>query len=395
MSVLTGLDRLRDSGFSGLKGARVALLCHPASVDSNLVHVLNLMDEAGIDVPLVLGPEHGASGAAQDMESVDGGGHASLGAQASERKLISLYADTLESLWPTEEILEGLDVLVVDLQDVGSRYYTFAVSMRYCMEVCAKVGVRVVVLDRPNPLGGLTVEGSVLGNELRSFVGGFGVPVRHGLSLGELARLAVAEGVDAELEVISMKGWERRMFFDETGLPWVLPSPNMPTLATAMVYPGSCLFEASNLSEGRGTTRPFEFLGAPWLNSRALASAMNQAGLPGVRFRPVTFRPMFHKHAGKDCPGVQIHVMDRERFKPFRTGVLLLDAVLKQDRQSFAWRKEPYEFVQDPPALDMLTGSDELRLLLDQGEEVEPLLAQWQQQATEFRETIQDSLLYS
>ncbi len=394
MPVLTGLDRLREDAFSCLRGEVLGLLCHPASVDSNLNHVLELMDGAGLDIQVVFGPEHGVSGSAQDMESINSGFSSTAHAPVSTRRLISLYGDSLESLRPSADMVEGLSVLVVDLQDVGSRYYTFAVTMRYCMEVCAKVGVRVVVLDRPNPLGGLTVEGPVLGQEPRSFVGGFGVPVRHGLTMGELAMLATREGVDVELQVISMKGWNRGMWFDDTGLEWVLPSPNMPTLETAIVYPGSCLIEATNLSEGRGTTRPFEFVGAPWIDSSALASNMNSAGLTGVRFRPTSFRPMFQKHARQDCHGVQIHVLDRKEFQPFRCGVILLDELRRQNQELFQWRSQPYEFVKDPPALDLLTGSDELRMLLEQGGDTRSVLSRWEKQSSEFAQAIQDSFLY-
>ncbi len=395
MGVWTGLDRLRHDGFSALDGARIGLVCHPASVDSNLNHILDLMEEAGLDVPVVFEPEHGAKGTAQDMEAVVDGGHTSSSSKASTRRFVSLYGDTIESLRPTDEMMDDLDVLVVDLQDVGSRYYTFAVTMRYCMETCAKTGVRMMVLDRPNPLGGLVTEGPLLDDRLRSFVGGFAVPVRHGMTIGELALLAKAEGVDVDLQVVSMKGWERHMWFDHTGLPWVMPSPNMPTLETAVVYPGSCLMEATNLSEGRGTTRPFEFVGAPWIDSKALASELNKAGLLGVHFRPVTFRPMFQKHANKDCHGLEIHVLDRDRFMAFRSGVVLLERLYRQDPDNFQWRSEPYEFVTENPALDLLTGSSDLRVMLEKGGDVESLLGRWQQQTDSFFEDVQGLLLYS
>jgi uncharacterized protein YbbC (DUF1343 family) len=289
---------------------------------------------------------------------------------------VSLYGETFESLVPAAADLAELDVLVVDLQDIGSRYYTYVWTMALAQAAAARAGVAVVVLDRPNPLGGLLIEGGGVREDCESFVGLGAVPVRHGLTIGEIARLCAggmpwggprfARPIDGELTVVPMRGWRRTMRFGETGLPWVMPSPNMPTPDTALVYPGQCLFEATNLSEGRGTTRPFELVGAPFLDGYAWAEALRaEAGggdlLPGVQFRPLSFRPTFHKFAGRSCGGVQLHVTDPTTFRPYLTGIALLATARRMAPADFRWRTEPYEFVADRPAIDILTGGEEIR----------------------------------
>jgi uncharacterized protein YbbC (DUF1343 family) len=387
--VASGLDVLRSQGFERLRGRRLGVLCHPASVASDLTHLLDLLARAGLDVRVVFGPEHGLQGQAQDMQAVGPG----PGGRSGPHQ-ISLYGDSEASLHPPAGSLDEIDLLVVDLQDIGSRYYTFAVSMRYCMQACAAAGVAVLVLDRPNPINGRDREGPLLEDACRSFVGGFGVPVRHGLTLAELARLAVAEGIGVELEIVEMQGWLRRMWFDSTGLPWVLPSPNMPGLDTATVYPGACLVEATNLSEGRGTTRPFELIGAPWLDGRALAAGLGALGLPGVAFRPAIFAPTFHKHAGQACHGVQLHLTDRDAFQPFLTGACLLQQARAQNPERFAWRAEPYEFVDDRPAIDLLAGSAGLRRAIEACSDLPALAEQWCQAMPAFEQGASPSLLY-
>ena len=385
----SGLELLCDEDFARFAGQKLALLTHPASVDAQCVHALRHFEAAQIDLRLLLGPEHGLTGHAQDMETVEENSEVPSGPD-----VLGLYGDSLDSLRPPLAALSQVDRLVVDLQDIGARYYTYAVTMRYCMEVCAEAGVAVTVLDRPNPIGGHLLEGPALQHDFRSFVGGFSMPVRHGLSLGELALLARAEGVDVELDLLRMQGWSRGMWFDDCGLPWVMPSPNMPTLATATVYPGACLLEATNLSEGRGTTRPFELLGAPWLDGQALASSLNDLRLAGVVFRPCSFTPTFQKHAGQLCHGLQIHVTDREEFAPFLTGALILQAMRRQNPERFAWRKEPYEFVSHMPAIDMLSGSPDLRLCIEADEDVRDLEAGWKKDCAVFAEQRADLLQY-
>lgn len=386
MVVASGLDVLAADGFRRLAGRRVAVLCHAASVDARLRHLLELLRQAAIDVRLLLGPEHGLAGAAQDMRPVASGRWGSV-------PVLSLYGAQPQQLRPPPGAFAEVDTLLVDLQDVGSRYYTYAATMRYCLEACAGSAVEVVVLDRPNPLGGALVEGPLLPDELRSFVGAWAVPVRHGLTLGELTRAVLDEGIDVSVEVIPMQGWRRDMWFHQTGLPWVLPSPNMPTVDTAIVYPGACLVEATNLSEGRGTTRPFEILGAPWLDGQRLAGLL--AGrVPGVSWRPLVFQPAFHKHAGSTCGGVQIHVVDREAFRPFACGLAFLWAARQLEPRRFAWREEPYEFVSDRPALDLLTGWPQLRQAIDDGRDPLQLQEDWTGELERYRQRRLAWLLY-
>lgn len=386
-AVASGLDRLVADGFARLQGRRVGLVTHPAAVDARLRDAAGLF-AAARDVTLValFGPEHGFFGQAQDLESVPEDPAASRAV-----RLHSLYGSSAASLRPTPEQLTGIDLLVIDLQDVGSRYYTFQATMKYCLEAAAPLGLPVLVLDRPNPLGGALVEGPRLRPGFESFVGCHDIAIRHGLTIGELALLYQADldaaGTPVDVEVLPCTGWRRTMWFEETGLPWVLPSPNMPTVDTAAVYPGQCLVEGTNLSEGRGTTRPFELCGAPWLDPVDLATRMNAAQLPGVTFRPVRFRPTFQKHAGVDCGGVQLHVTDRQAFRPVRTTLALLIEMRGLDPERFAWRTEEYEFVKDPIAIDLLFGSDRERTAIEAGRPWQEIAAAWvaEEQAFEMR----------
>ncbi len=378
--VRTGLDVLRDDDFAPLRGRRVGLVCHPASVDAELRHAADLLAGAAKLVAL-FGPEHGFRGTAQDLIGV-----------ADTVAVHSLYGATVESLRPTAAQLAGLDALVIDLQDVGSRYYTFQATMLFCLDAAAPLGLPVVVLDRPNPLGG-AVEGPGIDPGFESFVGPHPIPTRHGLTIGELARLYAAErNIDVDLTVVPCDGWRRGMFFDDTGLPWVLPSPNMPTVETAVVYPGGCLIEGTNQSEGRGTTRPFELCGGPAVDAAVLGWTLEVAKLPGVRFRPAWFRPTFQKHAGADCGGVQLHVTDRRAFRPVRTGLAVLAAL--RGLPGFAWRTEEYEFVRDRPAIDLLFGSAREREGLDAGVPWRELAAAWEPGEAAFADRRAPHLLY-
>jgi uncharacterized protein YbbC (DUF1343 family) len=389
MVVQTGLERLRQDDFKKLKGRRLGVLSHPASLASDYAHLVDLLLANGQDVRVLWGPEHGFLGHAQDMESVPGENSAYLGIPS-----YSLYGSNTKSLYPRLKAMADIDVLVVDLQDVGARYYTFAVSMRYCMEVAGRQGVQVMVLDRPNPIDGISLEGPLLKDEFRSFVGGYKVPIRHGLTLGELARLTLLDGVDVDLQVVEMQGWSRGQWYDQTALPWVFPSPNMPTLDTACVYPGTCLLEATNISEGRGTTRPFELVGAPFLDAKSLACELCDLNLPGVAFRPAYFRPAFQKHAGKLCQGVQIHVEDRFVFNSFTTGLCLIQTIYKLVPEYFRWRKDPYEFVAEIQAIDLLTGSDGFRKTIEKGQDCREWSASWQGELADFQRLRQSFLLY-
>jgi uncharacterized protein YbbC (DUF1343 family) len=336
---------------------------------------------SGVRIAAVFGPEHGWLGEAQDLIGVRDGDDPLAGLRC-----YSLYGASFASLKPKPEMLRDLDVLVIDLQDVGSRYYTFQATMLYCLEAAAGVGLRVVVLDRPNPLGGETVEGPSIRPGHESFVGVHAIATRHGLTIGELARLYKAERrIDVDLEVVACQGWRRDMDFDATGLPWVLPSPNMPTVDTAFVYPGQCLIEGTNLSEGRGTTRPFELCGAPGIDARRVCERLNGEGLPGVAFRPAWFQPTFQKHAGRLCGGPQLHVVDRATFRPVRTGLAVLAALRAAAGDGFAWRTEEYEFVRDPIAIDLLFGSDRERNALEAGEDWRAIAAAWEAEEAEWQ----------
>jgi uncharacterized protein YbbC (DUF1343 family) len=402
--VKTGLDVLCAERLDLCRGRRVGVLCHPASVTADLVHVVDRLLQAGVRPVRLFGPEHGVRGEAQDMIGVDGEQDRQTGIPVS-----SLYGGSFESLTPSPADLRELDVLVIDLQDVGSRYYTYVWTMALALAAAARAGVSAIVLDRPNPLGGVDVESGPVLPGYESFVSLGAVAVRHGMTLGELARMVSAgipgsaatarfgRPLDGDLTVIPMKGWRRSMAFDATGLPWVMPSPNMPTLDTAFVYPGLCLLEGTNLSEGRGTTRPFEIVGAPFLDGYRLAddlSRLARRGLPGVHFRPLSFRPMFHKFAGKSCGGVQLHVTDRALFRPYRTGIALLHAARAQAPRDLAWRTEPYEFVSHPPAIDLLTGSDAVRIAIDEGRSLEEIVAAFVPFEDEFSESRRPFLLY-
>lgn len=375
-AVRTGLDRLAAGEGPDLRGRPVALLCHPASVAADLTHATTLLPRVGARVVSLLGPEHGLDAAAQDMEVVT-----AAATPRAEVPAYSLYGDTFDSLSPTPAMLHGAEWLVVDLQDIGSRYYTYVWTAVLAAEVALNAGARVLLLDRPNPLGGLdaSVEGGAISPGEESFVGLHDVSVRHGMTLAELARMAIVERARAPhagLEILGCAGWRRSMLFFETGLPWVLPSPNMPTLSAALVYPGQCLLEGTNLSEGRGTTRPFEIFGAPWIDGAALAAALREDGsCAGLGIRPLGFKPMFQKFAGQRCGGVQLHVQDPRAVRSLAATWSVLRACWRLGQGQMRWRTEPYEFVADRPALDLLAGGPWLRAAIEAQEPIAAMLA--------------------
>jgi uncharacterized protein YbbC (DUF1343 family) len=292
-------------------------------------------------------------------------------------------------------MLRGLDVVVIDLQDIGARIYTYIYTMANCLRACGRHGIPVVVCDRPNPIGGLAVEGALLRSGFESFVGLFPIPMRHGMTIGELARLFNdAFALGASLTVTPMEGWRREMYSDDTALPWVMPSPNMPTLDTAVVYPGTVLFEGTMLSEGRGTTRPFELLGLPGIDAERFAHEMNGLELPGAFFRPAVFEPTFQKHAKQACGGCQIHVTDREAFRPVLTGVALIGMFRKLNAAGFAWREPPYEYERDKQPFDILAGSDRLRGQIEGGATARAIADSWHDDEAAFRRLREPYLLY-
>jgi uncharacterized protein YbbC (DUF1343 family) len=388
--IKSGLDVLIEQEFRPLRGKRVGLVTHPAAVDRTLRSSLERFAEAPLTLSAIFGPEHGLHGQAQDL----------IGVTEEESKtvtrVVSLYGKDVASLRPSKESLEGLDVLVIDLQDIGTRFYTFQATMLYCMQVALPMGLPVMILDRHNPLGGMEIEGPVLRPGYESFVGAHNIPVRHGMTIGELALFYADDlGLPSELlQVVRCEGWERDRYGDETCVPWVMPSPNMPTLDTALVYPGQCLFEGTLLSEGRGTTRPFEICGAPWIDATHLAKEMNAQGIPGVYFRPICFRPTFQKHANVDCGGVQIHVLDRECFRPVRVGLALLQAMRRQSIERFRWRTEIYEFVESPIAIDLLFGSSRERLAIEADVPWKEIAGAWEEEEETFRDQLRSFRLY-
>jgi uncharacterized protein YbbC (DUF1343 family) len=384
--IKTGLDQFLGPVGRPWRKKRLGLIVHGASVTHRLEHAVDALIRKKCRITALFAPEHGLSADLQDQVPVQG----NTGPR-SKRPVFSLYGNTLS---PTPAMLSHLDAVVFDLQDIGVRYYTFIWTMALAMKACAASGKPFIVLDRPNPLGGEKTEGNVSDPAFSSFVGLFPLPVLHGLTTGELARhFNRTQKIGADLRVIPMRGWRRSMRFNDTGLPWVLPSPNMATLETATVYGGMCLLEATTLSEGRGTTRPFEIIGAPFLNGPRLAHRLAAHRLPGVQFRPVSFRPTFNKWAGQLCGGVQLHVTDPIRFQPFRTGVTLLHAARRLS-PTFRWKNPPYEYETKKKPMDILCGTDKIRRVIDQGSSLSSLEKSWRRDLTDFRQTSEQDKFY-
>lgn len=390
LHMLLGIDILLGKRRDLLKGKRVGLLANAASVAGTGQHALDaLAADGSIEVTALFGPEHGFATRAQDMEPV-----ASHDDPASGLPVYSLYGTDLDSLKPTPEMLERMDVLVVDLQDIGSRYYTYVWTACLCLEACAELGKRVIVCDRPNPIGGEFVEGQGIDEGFESFVGLKSVPNRHGQTLGEIVQFVNnSENIKGNLEVIKMEGWKRPMRWNDTGLPWVNPSPNMRSYTAALVYPGMCLIEATNISEGRGTDTPFEIVGAPYFDTEQFISEFEALGLPGVHVAPTSFIPTRQKWMGSMCQGVRWVVSDEKAFRPYLTGlafIWLAYHLYKND--GFEWRKDPYEFVTERPAIDLLTGSSDFREAVD---DIAPDdLERLSETPRELLELRQSSLLY-
>jgi uncharacterized protein YbbC (DUF1343 family) len=413
-STQTGLDLLARARPKWLRGRRVGLLMHPASIDARLESARTIVARlCGDRLRALYGPQHGFAGEKQDNMIESGHGRDPvLGIPVH-----SLYSETRA---PTAAMLADIDLLLVDLQDVGTRVYTFEWTTALALEACAAAGKEIVVLDRPNPIGGQLLEGNLIRPGYTSFVGLYPVPMRHALTLGELAALvnarlgAASSGTGraasggggrsapvrpqprkdgpgvrcqglADLTVVPMRGWRRRMAFDDTGLPWVLPSPNMPTLDTALVYPGQVLLEGTNLSEGRGTTRPFEICGAPYVDLKRVGRRLQRRRLPGVLFREHSFEPTFHKWKGEVCHGFQIHVTDRRAYRPYLTTLALLQDIIAEHRDRFAWKEPPYEYVTDKPPIDVLTGDPAIRTALEKGSDLNALARSWRAEIEAFR----------
>lgn len=382
--IVTGLESLLNQHLDELRDKRVGILANHASVTASLVHVSDALCEAGIKITAMFGPEHGVRGDLPEGVQVDDA--------IEDRLMVPVYGLFGSRSKPSSGSLHGIDVMLVDLQDIGARFYTFLYTMGEVMKACGEKGKPVWVLDRPNPISGVHREGPISQPEFSyaSFEGEYALPTRHGLTIGELARLFVTRfGLACDLQVIPMQGWDRTMWYDDTGLPWVMPSPNMPTLDTAVVYPGTCLFEGTNLSEGRGTTRPFEIIGAPWVDAPTFRQAANELKLPGVVFREAYLSPMCSKHQGEHCGGLQVHVTDREVYQPVRTAVELVALLLKLYPRQFE-----FTFSGSRLYFDVLCGTDSVRKALQDGVSPADIAASWEQGLGQFEEEIQPALLY-
>lgn len=386
MDVLTGIDVLEKNDFDQLKHTRIGIVVNPASINRQIKPTLDILLKNHIQVRAIFSPQHGFYAEAQanmvERESF-----------IDKRTGLPVYSLYGKERKPQPEMLEEIDLLLFDLQDIGSRYYTFIWTMALCMQACAEHKKKMIILDRPNPINGIKIEGQVLDPEFSSFVGIYPIAARHGMTIGELALMFNQEfHIGCHLEIIQMKFWKRNMWYDETGLPWVFPSPNMPTLDTATVYPGICILEGTNLSEGRGTTKPFEIFGAPWLDNYLLKELIEKLDLPGVLFRPLSFIPTFDKWKGKLCRGLQIHILDRNQFLPFETAIAIVKYSKEIHPESFRWNLPPYEYENEKLPFDILVGTDRLRKILHS--ELGEIYESWQIELKKFMSIREKYLLY-
>lgn len=388
-TIKTGLEKVLREQTDLSTGLRIGLICNQASVDKNFRHAADLFfEDDRFKLVALFGPQHGIRGDVQDnmietAHTVDA---------ATRLPVYSLYSETRQ---PTEAMVSGLDALVFDLQDVGGRVYTFIYTMANAMKVCAKFGKKMFVLDRPNPIGGIAVEGNALEVGHESFVGQYPIPMRHGLTVGELAKLFNREfGINCDLEVVRMENWARADFYDETDAPWVMPSPNIPTVDTTVVFPATVFLEGTEISEGRGTTRPFEIIGAPYINANDLADALASLKLSGVVFRPVNFLPTFQKHAGKSCGGVFLHVTDRETFEPVISGIAVIKVIRDLYENDFSWKTAAYEYEFKRNPFDVIAGTTKIREMLENGASAAEIKSSWQTDVENFNQMRKPYLLY-
>ena len=388
--ITVGLENLLTEKIHLLKGARVGLVCNQASVDHNFQHPADLFHaHPDINLTALFGPQHGIRGDVQDNmieteHAVD---------RVTQTPIYSLYSETRE---PSEEMLKDVDILVFDMQDVGCRIYTFNYTMANCMQAAKRFGKKVVVCDRPNPIGGVAVAGNVLDPEYASFVGQFPLPTRYGMTVGELAGMFNDHfKIGCDLEVVPLSGWSRDTWLDETDDPWVMPSPNIPTVDTTLVFPGTVHFEGTQISEGRGTTRPFELVGAPYIIPEQYAERLNAIGFHGVYFRSSVFQPTFQKHARVSCGGVQIHVTNRKDFEPVVVGVAMVKTAFEMYPEDFRWKEPPYEYVYDRNPFDVIAGTNKIREAFERGDSLETIEASWQAPLENFKKVRDQFLIYS
>lgn len=388
-SIKLGIEKILSTEISTLRNSRVGLICNQASVNHRFIHAADLFfQNPDINLTTLFGPQHGIRGDVQDnmvesSHSID---------RATGLPIFSLYSETRE---PSAEMMSNIDTLVFDLQDVGCRVYTFIYTMANAMKACAATGKKFVVCDRPNPINGIDIEGSLLEAGHESFVGQYPIPMRHGLTVGELAALFNDEfEINCELEIIKLDGWNREYYFDETDAPWVMPSPNMPTVNTAVVFPGTVFFEGTQISEGRGTTRPFEVIGAPFIDASILLEVMNSLEHPGVIFRSVNFLPTFQKYANQVCEGLFLHIVDRSKFKPVITGISLIKAIFELYPAHFNWKQPPYEYVFDQNPFDVICGNEEIRNNIEQNKTINEISESWVESEQKFKQLRENYLLY-
>jgi uncharacterized protein YbbC (DUF1343 family) len=387
--VQLGIEKLLTSPPRWLGDKRIGLLTNQASVNATLHNTVDILVQSyPKTVKALFGPQHGFRGEKQDnmVESQD---------FIHPRFNIPVFSLYGTSRIPTKEMLELVDILVIDLQDIGTRVYTFITTLAYCLTAAQEQGKKVVVLDRPNPIGGTAVEGNLLKDEFRSFVGVYPLPMRHGLTIGESARIFnTRHRINCDLEVIPMEGWNRSMYFQETGLYWIPPSPNMPSPATALVYPGQVILEGTNLSEGRGTTTPFEVFGVPFIDPYQLKSNLTKKNLPGIYLREVFFQPTFHKWHDQVCAGLQIHFTDPVAYKPYVTSLTIIQEIRTLYPRDFSWRNPPYEYEEEKMPIDLITGDDSTREAIEQGRDINQLEESWKEELDQFREMAQPHFLY-
>jgi len=387
--VQTGLEHFLESPPKWVASARLGLLCNPASVDHKLNHArLRIQQHFADKLKALYSPQHGFFAEKQDnmIESADGVD------PVLNLPVYSLYGKTRK---PTKSMLDPIDVLLVDLQDIGTRVYTFIYTLSYCLEAAKTLDKKVVVLDRPNPVNGKTIEGNCLNPDYRSFVGRYSLPMRHALTIGELARLFNEHfEIGCDLEIIPIKGWRRSMFFNQTGLPWVAPSPNLPSPVSTMVYPGQVLWEGTNVSEGRGTTLPFEQFGAPYLNPAKIVASIGAKSIPGIVLRPIVFEPTANKWQEQPCRGFQIHITDPAQYRPYETSLRLLQAIILNHKKEFEWKQPPYEYETRRLPIDLIFGDRQIRQQIENMESIDSLAESWQRGIDEFAEISQRFYLY-
>lgn len=394
--ILVGLDVLEESGFEALKTPqhqykKIAVLCHAASINAQGKHITQVLFEHHIKPQCFFGPEHGLWGTAQDMEAVD----AQEIEYYSKAPVYSLYGHTVDELKPKAFQFQDVDCLLIDLQDIGARYYTYIYTATLCMQVCAQLGIEVIVLDRPNPLGGEVIEGNIITEKYFSFVGLWPLPTRHGFTIGEVLHyFNDLLHIHAKLKIIKVEYWKREYLQVDHDQNMGQPSPNMPSFAAMLVYPGMCLIEGTELSEARGTTRPFEWVGADFIQPFECATQLNHLGLEGVYFRPIYYKPTFHKFAHQNIGGIELRIQNPYVFKPLKTALFLLYSLRKQYGVALKWRSKAYEFVDHIPAIDLLFGTDQGRVVIDSQGDVADLYTSWQREAEGFREQRKPYLLY-